>query len=86
MTRTTINQKVNVTAVYFQSKQLRTFPKRIELNNGTTYTFREGLQCLVKKGEEIIRIFDMSDGSANYRLRCSSDQNDWMLESITQGA
>lgn len=82
--RTTINQKVNVTAVYFQNKQLRTFPKRIELNNGTTYTFREGLECLIKKGEEIIRIFDMTDGAANYRLRCSVDQNDWTLVAISQ--
>jgi len=82
--RTTINQKVNVTAVYFQNKQLRTFPKRIELNNGTTYTFREGLECLVKKGEEIIRIFDMTDGAASYRLRCGADQNDWTLVAISQ--
>ena len=84
--RTTINQKVNVTAVYFQTKQLRTFPKRIELHNGTTYTFREGLECLVRKGEEIIRIFDMTDGAANYRLRYSGGQNDWTLETISQEA
>jgi hypothetical protein len=83
MIHTTINQKVNVTAVYFQSKRLKTFPRRIE-HDGTIYTFQDGLQYLVKKGEQIIRIFDMTDGIANYRLRCTGDQDDWTLVTISR--
>jgi hypothetical protein len=86
MTKTTINERVNVTSVYFQNKQLRTFPRRIELHNGTTYTFRDGWQYVVKKGEEIIRIFDMSDGDSHYRLTCPDNQSDWTLVAITQEA
>lgn len=81
MTRTTINQKVNVTAVYFQKNNLKTFPRRIELN-GDTYTFRDGLSCDIHKDGSLTQIFDMSDGSANYRLRHQADN--WTLIAITQ--
>ena len=78
-----INQAVDVTAVYFQNKkELRTFPKRIEYD-GSTYTFRDGLQYLIRRGEDIVRIFDMTDGESNYRLKCDSDQTNWTLVNIT---
>lgn len=80
--RIAINQEVNVTAVYFQSSELKTFPKRMEFD-GTTYTFRDGLQCLIKKGQEMVQIFDMTDGTASYRLRRDGNQSNWTLVTIT---
>ena len=48
MNRTSINQEVNVTALYFRNKkQLKSFPKRMEFD-GHEYSFQEsGLQYRV---------------------------------------
>ena len=53
---------------------------------GTVYTFNDGLQYLIKKGESIKRIFDMTDGASDYRLICDENQNDWTLVAITDYA
>ena len=79
-----IDKEVSVTAVYFSSgAQLKTFPRQIECD-GATYTFSEGLQLLVQKGQELVKIFDMTDGSAHYRLRNDVAERTWRLMSITQ--
>ena len=80
-----IDKEVTLTAVYFGgSKQtLKTFPKRIEYDN-TTYTFSEGLQLVIQKGQELVKIFDMTDGHAHYRLRNDVAARTWRLLSITQ--
>ena len=86
MNRVNINKEVAITAVYFQSKQLKTFPKRMEYD-GNTYTFAEsGLQYSVRRGEKMVRLFDMTDGDATYRLKCDDAANNWMLVAITQHA
>ncbi|HET8709439.1 MAG TPA: hypothetical protein VFL85_04120 [Candidatus Saccharimonadales bacterium] len=80
-----INKEVNVSAYYFRSRRpgMRTFPKRIELD-GTEYTFAEnGLGYLVRKGTEIVRLFDMSDGNNTFRLRNSGSQ--WTLIGMKAG-
>lgn len=83
MNRVNVNKEVAITAVYFR-RQLQTVPKRMEYE-GNTYTFAEsGLQYLVKRGEQMVRLFDMSDGAATYRLKRDDTQNSWTLLSITQ--
>ncbi|HET8671947.1 MAG TPA: hypothetical protein VFM05_15420 [Candidatus Saccharimonadales bacterium] len=83
--RVSINKEVAVTAVYFQnSKELKSFPKRMEFD-GREYTFLEsGLRYLVQKGHRLIQIFDMTDGIADYRLRHDSYQNLWTLVDISE--
>ena len=80
-----IDKEITITAVYFGgSKQtLKTFPKRIECEDAT-YTFSEGLQLVIQKGQEFIKIFDMTDGQAHYRLRNDVSARSWKLLSITQ--
>lgn len=72
-----INQEVNVNAVYFAGAELRTFPREIEYN-GQAVTFLDGLRCLVQRGSEAVRVFDMNaaDGKT-YRLR--QDGTRWTL-------
>lgn len=85
MNRVNINKEVAITAVYFR-RQLQTVPKRMEYE-GNIYTFAEsGLQYLVKRGEQRVRLFDMSDGAATYRLKRDDNQNSWTLLSITHNA
>lgn len=69
-----INQTVNVNSFYFATSfgQLKTFPRQIE-HDGQSLTFKEGLQYLVQKGEQAVRLFDMEDGQQTYRLRCEND-------------
>lgn len=82
--RVTINKEVSVTAVYFQnSTELRSFPKRIELD-GREYTFRDGLRYLIQKGHQLIQIFDMTDGQAEYRLKFDNQQQLWTLIDISE--
>lgn len=86
MQNRTINQEVVVTAVYFQNgPDFNTFPRRMEWK-GQTYTFREGLQKLIGKGRDMIRVFDMSDGQKHYRLMSNAEQSDWTLVNISHSA
>lgn len=80
-----INREVNVTAVYFGggNKIMKTFPKRIEYDGGT-YVFSEGLQLLVHKGQNLVKVFEMTDGYARYRLHNDVSAHSWRLVSITQ--
>lgn len=78
-----VNEEVHITAVYFQNrKTLKSFPKRMEFRN-QEYTFVEGLQYLVQKGQRAIRLFDMTDGAHKYRLKFDDEQFIWTLVSIS---
>ena len=84
---TAVNQSVTITAMYFRNRRgLKTFPKRMEYN-GATYTFLEsGLQYLIKRGQRIIHIFDMTDGTDTYRLKFDDAEFNWTLVNITRAA
>lgn len=76
------NEDITITGLYFQNrKDLKAFPRRMEYR-GDTYTFRDGLQYMVKKGQEVVRIFDMTDGEAKYRLQSDAEQVNWTLLDI----
>jgi hypothetical protein len=79
-------EDITITGLYFQNKRgLKAFPRRMEYH-GDTYTFRDGLQYLVRKGQEVTRIFDMTDGEAQYRLQSDAEQNNWTLLGISPSA
>lgn len=71
-----INQIVNVNAFYFSPKEMKAFPRSIEFGT-TRYTFSEGLQYLVHQGERFVKLFDMTDGRTEYRLKF--EDNQWTL-------
>jgi len=72
-----VNQPINVNAYYFQNGEcLRSFPREIEYNN-TRFTFDDGLQYLVRQGQHVIKLFDMTAGHTTYRLRLEDDA--WTL-------
>ena len=39
--------------------------------------FKDGLQYVVQKGQNVVRLFDMNDGDHTYRLRLENDT--WTL-------
>ncbi len=77
---TAINQIVNVNSFYFKDNtathHLKTYPRAVEFGN-TIINFQDGLQCLIRKGRRIIRLFDMTDGRTTFRLKFEDEQ--WTL-------
>lgn len=80
-----INKEVNVSAFYFKNSAtaMRSYPKQIELD-GSLVSFADGLSYLVRKGAQIVQLFDMSDGSNTYRLRHAG--NEWTLVGMKAAA
>ena len=79
-----VNKEVQVSRYYFAPhKNFKTFPKQIEVD-GNRYTFAEnGLRFLVRRGQQLIELFDMTDGRNIYRLRQEAGQ--WTLVAIKAG-
>lgn len=76
------NKEIEITSVYFRNSQdkqrFESFPKRMLLD-GREYTFLEGgLRYLVNKGQQLVKLFDVSDGQNEYRLRLDNN-NRWTL-------
>lgn len=76
-------QEIEITAVYFRSsrpnkQRLESFPRRM-VYDGREYTFIEdSWRYLVQRGQELVKLFDVSDGQTQYRLRLGS-ANRWTL-------
>lgn len=49
-------------------------------------TFNElGLRHPTAKGQRMVHVFDMSDGSSDYRLEFDAEMLSWTLVAITEG-
>ena len=74
-------QEINVTSFYFAKGNVsKSFPRRIETTEGQQINFIEnGLRCVVQKGQELIQIFNMTDGEKLYRLGFEPSKNSWKL-------
>lgn len=84
----TINKEVNINALYFRQRggSFRSFPKRMEFD-GQEYTFQEsGLQLLIQRGQNFIKLFEMTDGEQHYKLRFDPTEHAWTLLNITAAA
>ncbi len=83
--RKVINKEVSVTSVYFRpGRHMKGFPKRMEYE-GREYTFIEsGLRYLVQKGQQLIEIFDMTDGDQDYRLKFDPAAHIWTLIGVKE--
>lgn len=83
MTKTTIGKPVAVTAIRF-GKNFETVPRRIEFEGRTISFVDEGLRYCIKRGNEITRMFDLSDGESLFRLRQEPSSLNWNLLSISR--
>jgi hypothetical protein len=72
-----INQEVELSAVYFTGREMKTFPQRIQYE-GRAITFASGLRYLIHKGTNAIKVFDMTAADGlTYRLK--QVDNTWTL-------
>ena len=82
---TLINKDVNIVAFYFKNnaRRLRCFPKRMEYD-GKRIDFTEtGMVHPTRQGQRMVHVFDMTDGSADYRLEFDAQALSWTLIAIT---
>lgn len=80
-----INREVNVVAFYFHSKgmRLRCYPKIMEFGGRRIIFTETGLRHPTKKGMRSVHVFDMTDGTADYRLAFDAHQLSWTLIAIS---
>lgn len=83
MNHVRVNKEVVISGVYFKNKEeLEAFPKQMEFE-GEIYTFlNDGWRYLVHKGREVVKIFSVTDGHANYRLKLDPSESRWTLLEI----
>jgi hypothetical protein len=81
--RVAIQKEVNVPELFFKNEgKLTAFPRRVELE-GREYTFMDGLRYLVHKGQQLVQVFDMTDGARDYRLQFDDVRHSWTLVDMT---
>lgn len=83
------DQDIEITSVYFRNnpakQRFESYPKRMVMD-GREYTFLESsMRYLVHKGQQLVKLFDVSDGQTQYRLRVDGD-NRWTLVGMKAGA
>ncbi len=82
--RITVSKEVFIPELYFTNDgpNIKSYPRRMEYE-GREYTFMDGLRYLVRKGQQLIQVFDMTDGSRDYRLQFNNSERSWTLVDMT---
>lgn len=81
---TYINEVIEVVAI-FSTKKLNTIcsPAKIRYNHQDIIITELGLRHPAMSGSKTIHVFDVSDGSNDYRLEFNSESLIWKLIAIT---
>jgi hypothetical protein len=83
----TLNQDVTIVAYYFKDKdQPKCFPKRMEYEGKQVVFTETGLRHPTHKGQRMVHVFDMTDGSADYRLEFDAMSLIWKLVYIADAS
>lgn len=82
--RIIVNQPVAITSVAF-SKNLETYPTRMEYEGRQYNLIEAGLRCFVRHGSRIAHVITMSDGRSRYQLKYDQSNASWTLLAITHG-
>ena len=86
-TTATTNKDIEITSVYFKkgSNGLESYPRSM-VYEGKEYSFiEETLRYLITTRDQLIQLFDVSDGRHEYRLRLDN-ANHWTLVGVKSGA
>lgn len=83
----TLNEDVTIVAYYFKDKdQPKCFPKRMEYRGKQVIFTETGLRHPTHKGQRMVHVFDMTDGSADYRLEFDAMSLAWKLVYIADAS
>jgi hypothetical protein len=82
-------QDVQITSVYFRNnpgaQRLESYPRRMVVDGREVNFVEQGMRYLVQKGQEFIKLFDVSDGQTQYRLRLDNGDQ-WTLVGMRASA
>jgi hypothetical protein len=74
-------KNVEVNAVRFINKKgIKSVPRAITIDNQRYAFIDSGVQYLIQQGQHFIRLFDLTDGHRQFRLRLEDDV--WSLVGI----
>jgi len=78
---TFINQEVEINSFVFTNKKdFNSVPKTITIDDRRYSFVDSGLRYLVRRGQHLVNLFDMTDGQSTFRLK--NEDNQWTLVSI----
>ncbi|MDL2362770.1 MAG: hypothetical protein QFB86_00090 [Patescibacteria group bacterium] len=81
-------QEVQITSVYFRNnpgqQRLESYPRRMVVDGREVNFIEQGMRYLVQKGQDFVKLFDVSDGQTQYRLRLDASDH-WTLVGMRAG-
>lgn len=83
-----INERVDVAVTYQKDGDITTsaFPRKM-IHRGRDITFTKlGMRHPTEQGKRMIHVFDMSDGTNDYRLEFDAERLTWTLVSMIAGS
>ena len=83
----TINERVDVITVYYAHASERTLciPNKMKYRGQEIVFTVFGMRHPTAQGKRMIHVFDMSDGSNDYRLEFDAEGLTWTLISMVEG-
>lgn len=80
---TTVNERVEVIAIYRHGKVSRCcFPAKMRYRDREIVFSELGLRHPTSKGRRMIHVFDMTDGTNDYRLEFDAEHLSWTLVAV----
>lgn len=81
-----VNERVAVIARYrIEDARSLCFPAKMRWRNNEITFIALGLRHDTRKGARMVHVFDMSDGSSDYRLEFDAEALTWTLISVLGG-
>jgi hypothetical protein len=86
-TNLSTNTEIEITSVYFRNndneQRFESFPRRMVYEGREISFIENGMRYLVQKGQQLIKLFDVSDGETQYRLRLDGSDR-WTLVNMRE--
>ena len=82
-----VRQRVEVATLFrLRDKRSLCYPAKMKFGSQEIVFTELGLRHPAPKGQRMVHIFDMSDGTNDYRLEFDAEALTWTLISIVEGA
>lgn len=82
-----INERVDVVPIFYANaaERLICVPWKMKYRNQDVIFTVFGMRHATEKGRRMIHVFEMSDGTNDYRLEFDAERLSWMLVSMLEG-
>ena len=82
-----INERVDVVTIFYSHglDQGSAMPWKMKYRGREIIFTKLGMRHPTVKGKRMVHVFDMSDGTNDYRLEFDAETLTWTLESVLEG-